>query len=135
MKVSRFRAIAVAAIAVLACAALLAPSLADAKGRKRRAAVTIVVNGGDFSGQVKHRKPLCRAEREVTVFLQAGDQPDPTTDTEIASDTSDEDGKWNTGNTGANDGRYYAHVPATTDCKALTSRTVRVTGRPADPED
>lgn len=134
MNVSRFRAIALATIAMLTCAALLVPGVADAAGRKRRAAVTIVVNGGDFSGQVKHRKPLCRAEREVIVFLQAGDQPDPTTDTDIASDTSDEDGKWNTGNTGANDGRYYAHAPATVDCKALTSRTVRVTGRPADPD-
>lgn len=132
MHTSKFRAIAVAVIALLTCAAVLAPGVADA--RRRRATLTIEVNGGDFSGRVKHRKEICRAEREVIVFLQNGADPDPATDTEIASDTSGADGKWNTGNTGANDGRYYAHAPATPTCKALTSRTVRVTGRPPDPE-
>jgi hypothetical protein len=133
MHTSKLRAIAVASIALLTCAAILAPGAADAKKRKRPT-VTIEVNGGDFSGRVKHRKVSCKAEREVIVFLQNGDEPNPAADTDIASDTTDEDGKWNTGNTGANDGRYYAHAPATPDCKALTSKTVRVTGRPAEEE-
>jgi hypothetical protein len=133
MQISKLRAIAVATIALLTCAAILAPGVADAK-KRRRPTLTIEVNGGDFSGRLKHKKAICEAEREVIVFLQNGDEPDPAADTDIASDTTDEDGKWNTGNTGANDGRYYAHAPATPDCKALTSRTVRVTGRPAEEE-
>jgi hypothetical protein len=133
MQTSKLRAIAAVAIALLTCAAVLAPGAADAKKRKRTT-VTIEVNGGDFSGRVKHRKQLCEVEREVIVFLQAGDAPDPNTDTQIASDTTNEDGQWNTGNTGANDGRYYAHAPATPGCKAGTSKTVRVTGRPPEPE-
>ena len=131
MRTSKLRATAVALIALLACGAVLTPGAADARTRKR-AKVTIVVNGGDFSGRVVHKKEICRAEREVIVFQQAGDTPDPTTDSDVASDTTDAEGDWNTGNTGANDGRYYAHAPATTDCKALTSKTVTVTGRPAE---
>jgi hypothetical protein len=122
-----------ATIALVTCAALLAPSPVDAR-RRKRATLTIVVNGGDFSGRLNHRKATCEAEREVTVFRLTGDQPNPAADTEIASDTTDEDGKWNTGNTGANNGRYYAHAPATAECKALTSQTARVTGRPEEEE-
>lgn len=132
MYTSKLRAIAVATIALFACAAILAPGVADA--RRKRSTLTIVVNGGDFSGRLISKKAICRAEREVIVFLQAGTQPNPATDSDIASDTTGDDGKWNTGNTGANDGRYYAHAPAIPNCKALTSKTVRVTGRPAEPE-
>jgi hypothetical protein len=133
MRTSKLRAIAIVLIAAFTCAAVLAPGTADAR-RRKRSKVTIVVNGGDFSGRVVSRKAICVAEREVIVFQQQGAEPDPTTDTDIASDTSDDDGDWNTGNTGANDGRYYAHAPATPECKALTSKTVVVTGRPAEEE-
>jgi hypothetical protein len=133
MQMKKLRAIAVATIALLACAAVLAPGSVDA--RRRRSTLTIVVNGGDFSGRLISKKAICRSEREVIVFRQTGTQPNPATDSDIASDTTGDDGKWNTGNTGANDGRYYAHAPATPNCKALTSKTVRVTGRPAEPED
>lgn len=132
MRTTKLRAIAVAASSLLALVAVLAPGVVDA--RKKRSTVTIVVNGGDFSGKVKTKKAACVAEREVIVFQQNGASPNPTTDTEVATDTSDDNGRWNTGNTGANDGRYYAHAPATATCKALTSRTVRVTGRPAEPD-
>ena len=133
MRSTKLRTIAVAAIALLTCLAVLAPDVADA--RRRRNKVTIVVNGGDFSGQVKHKNDACVAEREVIVFEQLGAEPNPATDTEVASDTTDADGEWNTGNTGANNGQYYAHAPATAECKALTSKTVTVTGRPDDEEE
>jgi hypothetical protein len=129
MRPSKLRAIAIAMIAVFTCVAVLAPSTADAR-RRKRSKLTIVVEGGDFSGRVVSRKAVCVSEREVIVFERLGTEPDPTTDTEIASDTSDEDGEWNTGNTGANNGRYYAFAPAALECKALTSKTVEVTGRP-----
>jgi len=132
MQTSKPRAIAIATIALLCCASILAPGAADARTRKRPK-LTIVVNGGDFSGRLTHKKAICQAGREVIVFLQKGDLQDPGTDTDIASDTTGDDGKWNTGNTGANDGRYYAFAPATSVCKDLTSKTVRVTGRPAEP--
>ena len=49
--------------------------------------------------------------------------------TEVASDTASLSGgayKWNTGNTGAMNGKYYARVGRTTSCKADTSETVKV---------
>jgi hypothetical protein len=134
MRTSKLRAIAIVVIALFTCAAVLAPGSADAR-RRKRSKVTIVLNGGDFSGRVISRKAICVSEREVIVFRQAGAEPNPATDTDIASDTSDDEGDWNTGNTGANNGNYYAHAPATTDCKALTSKTVTVTGRPDEEED
>lgn len=133
MRTSKIRALAVAVIALLTCLSVLAPDVADA--RRKRNKVTIVVNGGDFSGRVKHKKESCEVEREVFVFRQLGNTPDPTTDDEIASDTTDADGEWNTGNTGANNGQYYAHAPETAECKALTSKTATVTGRPGDDDE
>jgi hypothetical protein len=130
MQISKLRVIAVAVIAMLSCASILAPDTAVA--RRKRNKLTIEVNGGDFNGRIVHRKDICKVEREVIVFQQGGAEPDPTTDSDIASDTTDDEGKWNTGNTGANDGRYYAHAPAITDCKVLTSKTVTVTGRPPE---
>ena len=70
MQTKKLRAIAVATIALLACAAVLAPGSVDA--RRRRSTLTIVVNGGDFSGRLISKKAICRAEREVIVFRQNG---------------------------------------------------------------
>lgn len=127
---TKIRTIILAAVAVLAIAAVAAPSAALAKKKNKKASITLVVNGGDFSGKIKDKKhPQCLAEREVTVFNVQGNEPGP-------SDTSDADGSWNTGNNGANDGSYYAFTPATPGCKALTSKIGVVTGRGGpEPED
>lgn len=129
---SKFRRIFTAVIAVLAIAAVVMPSAASAKKGANKTKVTIVANGGDFSGTISHKKnPLvCANEREVIVYHLLGSKPNPSVDDEVGSDTAS-NGEWNTGNNGANNGTYYAHAPAIPGCKAGTSKTVKVTGRPA----
>ena len=127
MRSNKIRTIVLAIVAVLAIGAVAAPGAALAK-KSKKAKLTLVVNGGDFSGQIIDKKhPECLADREVTVFSVQGNEPGP-------SDTSDEDGSWNTGNNGAYDGKYYASTPATPGCKALTSKIGVVSGR-GTPED
>lgn len=125
---TKIRTLILAAVAVLALSAVAAPGAALAKKKNKKASITLVVNGGDFSGQIKDKKrPQCISEREVIVFALAGNEEGPM-------DTSDAAGHWNTGNNGAYDGQYYAHAPATPGCKALTSKIGTVTGR-GGPED
>ena len=136
MRSNKIRTIILAAVAVLAIAAVAAPSAALAKKKNKKQSITLVVNGGDFSGQIKAKKaPQCISEREVIVYKLAGNSPSPATDEEGPSDTSDELGRWNTGNNGAYDGKYYAHAPATLGCKALTSKIGVVTGRGTPEEE
>ena len=78
---------------------------------------------------VSLRPKLCARERKVVVFKQLGAEQNPANDQKIASDTASLSGgayEWNTGNTGAMNGRYYARVGRTTSCKADTSETVKV---------
>ena len=125
---NKIRTLVLAAVAVLALTAVAAPGTALAKKKNKKASITLVVNGGDFSGQIKDKKrPQCISEREVIVFSVGGNEEGPM-------DTSDASGRWNTGNNGAYDGKYYAHAPATPGCKALTSKIGTVTGR-GTPED
>jgi hypothetical protein len=92
--------------------------------------VTIKTQNGDFWGRVVSPRPkLCAKDRKVVVFKQLGAEQHPATDQKIANDTASLSGgvyKWNTGNTGAMNGRYYARVGRTTSCKADTSETVKV---------
>lgn len=92
--------------------------------------VTIKTQNGDFWGKVISPRPkLCARERKVVVFKQLGAEQNPATDDKIANDTASLSGgvyEWNTGNTGAMNGRYYARVGRTTSCKADTSETVKV---------
>jgi hypothetical protein len=135
MNTTKFRTVVMAALALLAVAAVAVPGSALAKKKSKKASITLVVNGGDFSGQIKDKKhPLCLADRTVSVFHMLGNTPNPSTDEEGPMDTSDESGAWNTGNNGAYDGRYYAFTPATAGCKGLISKVGVVTGR-GGPED
>jgi hypothetical protein len=90
--------------------------------------LSIHTQNGDFSGAVKSKKRKCMNNREVHVFRQLGAQRHPSTDEEVASDTSSIQngvGHWETGNTGLRDGkRYYAFTPASGGCKAGISGTV-----------
>ncbi len=92
--------------------------------------VTIKTQNGDFWGKVISPRPkLCARERKVVVFKQLGAEQNPATDDKIANDMASLNGdvyEWNTGNTGAMNGRYYARVGRTTDCRADTSETVKV---------
>jgi len=92
--------------------------------------VTIKTQNGDFWGKVVSLRPkLCAKDRKVVVFKQLGAEQHPATDEKIASDTASLSGdkyEWNTGNTGAMNGKYYARVGRTSSCKADTSETVKV---------
>jgi len=92
--------------------------------------VTIKTQNGDFWGKVSSPRPkLCAKDRKVVVFKQLGAEQHPATDDKIASDTASLNGdvyEWNTGNTGAMNGRYYARVGRTVNCKADMSETVKV---------
>ena len=92
--------------------------------------VTIKTQNGDFWGTVVSPRPkLCARERKVVVFKQLGAEQNPANDEKIANDTASLSGdtyEWNTGNTGAMNGKYYARVGRTTSCKADTSKTVKV---------
>lgn len=90
--------------------------------------VTIKAEGTDMSGTVRSARPaVCAAERTVVVIRQKGSRGGGD-DVRFASDTTDlQAGKyvWSTGNTGT-EGRFYAKLKATADCKADTSPTIRV---------
>jgi len=87
--------------------------------------VTIQAQGTDLFGNVSSTNPTCEANRKVIVFKQIGTRGGGD-DIRFASDTTDDDGDWNTGNTGT-EGKFYAKVKRTDLCKADFSPTIRAT--------
>jgi hypothetical protein len=87
--------------------------------------VTIQAEGTDLFGNVSSTNSACEANRHVVVYKQIGTRGGGN-DINFASDTSDDDGDWNTGNTGT-EGRFYAKVKKTSFCKADFSPTIRAT--------
>ncbi|KAA1425708.1 hypothetical protein [Nocardioides antri] len=87
--------------------------------------VTIQAQGTDLFGQVSSTNATCEANRTVVVFKQVGTRGGGD-DIRFASDTTDADGDWNTGNTGT-EGKFYAKVKRTELCKADFSPTIRAT--------
>jgi hypothetical protein len=83
--------------------------------------VTIKEKSGDFSGKVTGNPSSCRADRLVKVKRVA-----PGKDPTIASDTSESNGTWSTGNNSADPGDYYAKVKKTIDCGKAKSSIVTV---------
>ena len=84
--------------------------------------VTIQAEGTDLFGNVSSSNDVCEANRKVTVFKQVGARGGGD-DIRFASDTSDDDGDWNTGNTGT-EGKFYAKVKKTDLCKSDLSPTI-----------
>lgn len=116
------------ALALLAVTAL--GGNAGAGGSKAETTVTIQEQGGDFHGTVRSNRPnKCAQDRVIWVYKQKGREQRPSRDNRLYSDTADLNGdryEWNTGNTSANDGKYYARATPTPECKADNSKTVRV---------
>ena len=116
----RAAAISVLGLAAAGTAFGLAPS-AEAVTRAP-VTVTIQADGTDLSGKVSSTRAVCVADRKVIVFKQVGTKGGGD-DIRFASDTSDSDGDWNTGNTGT-EGKFYAKVKKTDLCKADFSPTI-----------
>ncbi len=119
-------------IAALAAAAIgTAVDSADAKA-PAKTTVTITAQGTDLSGVVKSPKPnKCAAGRTVVVFKQKGARGGGD-DVRFASDTASLSGgvyAWSTGNTGT-EGRFYAVVRKTAQCKGASSPTIRAVRNP-----
>ncbi|PWN01518.1 hypothetical protein DJ010_18410 [Nocardioides silvaticus] len=83
--------------------------------------VTIQTEGTDLFGSVSSSS-ACEADRKVVVYKQVGARGGGN-DINFASDTTDDDGEWNTGNTGT-EGKFYAKVKKTNVCKADFSPTI-----------
>lgn len=87
-----------------------------------KSTVTIKAEGTDLSGKVTSPRQACKTDRMVIVIKQKGARGGGD-DKKFASDTADENGAWDTGNTGT-EGRFYAKVRATAKCKGDTSPTI-----------
>lgn len=124
-----------ALVVALSLAAVALPGAAVAKKKSAKVRVTLISNGGDFSGKVKSSRDKCKAEREVEVYMQEGPNPDRSSDELYLSDTSEENGDWSFGNNRAGEGTYYAYVARKSGCKAATSKSVDVPPDPFDEED
>jgi hypothetical protein len=85
--------------------------------------VTIAGENGDYHGTVSSSKAACTDQREVTVYKQTGAQQVRSADQPIGSDTSDH-GEWSIGNSGFKNGRFYAYVARTDDCRSAFSQTI-----------
>ncbi len=83
--------------------------------------ITIKENGGDFFGKVKSSNQNCLEDRTVKVKKVR-----PGKDEYIAMDTTDSDGKWNTGNTGQDKGKFYAKVKESGACDGAKSETIKL---------
>ncbi|MEX2275468.1 MAG: hypothetical protein WEA10_07925 [Actinomycetota bacterium] len=119
------------ALALAAAGALALTGAASAGGNKGETTVTIQEQNGDFHGTVRSNRPnKCAEDRLIWVYKQKGREQRPSRDNRLYMDTASLSGgryEWDTGNTSANDGKYYARATPTPDCKADNSRTVRVT--------
>jgi hypothetical protein len=111
--------IGIAAATVLAAPAHAAP--------RADVSVTITAEGTDLSGTVRTPRPAtCAADRTVVVLKVKG-AVGGGDDERFASDTVGLSGgryTWSTGNTGT-EGRFYAKLKGTADCKPARSGVVR----------
>lgn len=115
------RTLMVGALALLVAAALTVPAMA---AHKAATTVTIKYNGDGFQGKVKSPRANCVANRTVKVYKQRGNEQQPSSDQKLYTDTSDSDGRWDTGTSGQVHGKFYARAKGTTSCKADNSATI-----------
>jgi hypothetical protein len=117
-----------AAMATVLCGVLALSGVAGARS-SATTKVTIKYNGDGFQGLVKSSKPnLCANHRKVNVYRQKGNAQDPSSDTNLYTETASKQGdryKWNTGNSGQAHGRFYARAGKIPGCKADSSDTIQ----------
>jgi hypothetical protein len=107
---------AVAALAICCAVGLTGIAGAQDAGKRARTKVTIHYNGDGFQGRVKSSRHKCVKNRTVKVFRKNGQK--------LYTDTSDNDGHWDTGTSGQISGRFYAHTRKVHGCKGATSKTI-----------
>jgi hypothetical protein len=119
------RTLAAASGVAVAATVLVAAPASQALDRANNT-VTIKAEGTDLSGTVKSRFAVCKDERKVFLVKQKGAKGGDD-DKVVAMDTTeleDNVGVWSTGNTGI-EGRFYAKIKRTANCKAAVSDSVR----------
>jgi hypothetical protein len=117
--------LSIALVVVLLCGAVAMVSTAGARG-KAATTVTIKYNGDGFQGKVKSSRAKCVKNRTVKVYKQTGSSQDPSNDKKMFKDTTDNEGRWDTGNSGQAHGKFYALATRTTSCKKGFSKTIKV---------
>src|SRR5262249_34868947 len=100
--------------------AIAIATTAGARGGTRTA-ITIRDNGDGFQGKGKSPKSSCVKHRTVKVFqIKHGNNIKRYTD------TTDNQGEWDTGNSRPVHGRLFAKVPATGSCSGAKTSTIKV---------
>jgi hypothetical protein len=119
---------AVSISAALGAAAMLAFAGSAVARSGAPTTVTIKKESDGFFGFVDSTKPnKCANNREVSVYKEKGDSPDPSSDKKIGSDTAQPNGDgymWSTGNTGNQKGDFYAFAHRIPGCKKGISKVV-----------
>jgi hypothetical protein len=110
---------------LVVCGAVAVIGVGVASGAAKTT-VTIHYTGDGFLGKVKSAKPRCVRNRTVNVYRQQGSEQKPSVDQKLYTDTSDNEGNWDTGNSGQVHGKFYARAKRKTGCRAGTSETLRV---------
>jgi hypothetical protein len=117
----RSRITVACALVAVAGTGALAPGAFAGDDPRSPTTVTIRNEGGDFFGRVRSPDADCKPDRTVKLKRKR-----PGRDETIATDTTDEQGRWSTGNTGLTNGRYYARVRGTEECRGATSEVIRL---------
>jgi len=115
-----------ASVGLATAAAVLVSAPSSQAMDRANNTVTIVAENTDLSGTVKSKFAICKDARKVLLVKQKGTKGGDD-DKVISSDTTELEGNvgvWSTGNTGI-EGRFYAKVKRTANCKAAVSPTVR----------
>ena len=96
--------------------------------------LTIRGTNGDYHGRLESKTRFCEENRTVVVYKVAGSTPAPSQDRRIGSDTTDNRGEWEIGNSGYAHGRFYARARrevlratnrASTDCAGARSEVIK----------
>ena len=120
MKIKTLIATAVVTVSAFAATGAAAADKADTD-------VSIKGTNGDYYGYVHSSDSDCEGGRKVNVYKMLGASPDRQADQKIGSDTAQPNGPdamYSIGNSGYKKGKFYAHVPKTTDCKGATSPVI-----------
>jgi hypothetical protein len=111
------RRTSIAVLGLVACVALGVVGVQSAAAAE--VTVTIKYNGDGFEGKVKSNKSDCVKQRTVKVWKKGKSHSQ-------YKDTTDNQGNWDTGNSGQVHGKFYATVNAKAGCDPAKSKTLDI---------